>query len=62
MSKRRRQLIENQAKIKVVAQAHNASADNKVWFVTLAAFFAGVFYFWAYYFFGDEVWRVLAGG
>ncbi len=62
MSRRYHQLIENQAKVRVVAQAHDASADHKVWFMTLAAFFAGVFYFFGYYFWGDEVWRVLAGG
>lgn len=60
MAKRYRHLIENQAKVKVVAQAHNASMD-KAWFVTLAAIAAGVFYFFGYYFWGD-VWRVLAGG
>jgi hypothetical protein len=60
MSKRYRHLIENQSKVKVIAQADNASAD-KVWFVTLATAVAGVFYFFGYYFWGD-VWRVLAGG
>ena len=62
MSRRYRQLIANQAKVKVVAQAHDTSVANKVWFVTLAAFFAGVFYFFGYYFWGSVVWRVLAGG
>ncbi len=61
MSRQHRQLIANQAKIKVVAQAHDASVANKVWFVTLAAFFAGVFYFFGYYWW-NEVGRVLAGG
>ena len=60
MSQRYRRLIEDQPKIKVVAQAHDASTDT-VWFVTLAATFAGVFYFFSYYF-GGDLWRVLAGG
>jgi hypothetical protein len=62
MSSRYRQLIENQTKVKVVAQAHDASADHKVLFMALAAFFAGVFYFFGYYYWWHEVWRVLAGG
>lgn len=61
MSRRYRQLIANQAKIKVVAQAHDLSIHQKVWFVTLAAFFAGVFYFLGYYWW-NEMWRVLSGG
>jgi Kef-type K+ transport system membrane component KefB len=61
MSGRHRQLIQNQAKIKVIAQAQDASAD-KVWFITLvAAAFTGVFYFFSYYW-GNEVWRALGGG
>jgi hypothetical protein len=60
MPRHYRHLIENQAKVKVVAQAQDASLD-KAWFVTLAAAVAGVFYFFGYYFWGD-VWRVLAGG
>jgi hypothetical protein len=59
MPRHYRHLIENQAKVKVIAQAQDASLD-KAWFVTLAAV-AGVFYFFGYYFWGD-VWRVLAGG
>lgn len=60
MPKRYRHLIKNQSQVKVMAQAHNTSED-RVWFVTLAAAFAGVFYFFGYYFWGD-LWRVLAGG
>jgi hypothetical protein len=59
MTKQIRRLIEDQAK--VVAHTHDANAD-KVWFVTLAAAFAGVFYFYAYYFWGNGLWRVLTGG
>lgn len=61
MSNRIRRLIENQTKVQVVAQAHNSNTD-KVRFVTLATAFAGVFYFFAYYFWGNDLWRVLAGG
>jgi hypothetical protein len=61
MSKRLRHLIENQPKIKVAAPVQPAASDN-YWFATLAIFFAGVFYFWAYYFFGEIGWRVFSGG
>jgi len=61
MSKRYRHLIENQSKVKVMAQAHDAASD-KAWFAMLAAVFAGIFYFFGYYFFGSNWWRVLAGG
>jgi hypothetical protein len=60
MPKYSRRLIENQSKVKVMAQAHATSPD-KVLFVTLAAAVAGVFYFFSYYF-GGDLWRVLAGG
>ena len=60
MSKRIRRLIENQAEVKVVAQAHNINTD-RVRFITLAAAFAGVFYFFDYYF-GSYCWRLVAGG
>lgn len=60
MPKRHHLLSQNQSKVKVIAQAHPVPMD-KAWFVTLAAFVAGVFYFFGYYFWGD-VWRVLAGG
>jgi hypothetical protein len=60
MSKHYHHLIKNQSKVKVMAQAHDTS-KNDVWFVALAATFAGVFYFFSYYFWGD-LWRVLAGG
>lgn len=60
MPKYSRRLIEDQSKIKVIAQAHDNSLD-KALFVTLAAAVAGVFYFFSYYF-GGDLWRVLAGG
>ncbi|MCK6629017.1 MAG: hypothetical protein L6R45_28040 [Anaerolineae bacterium] len=60
MSKHLRRLVKNQPQVKVVAHTHDNSKDT-VWFVTLAAAFAGVFYFFGYYFWGD-LWRVLTGG
>ena len=51
MSRRLRQLIENQAKVKV-AQHAQEDVLGLVWFATLVAVSAGVFYFWAYYFLG----------
>ncbi|MBE7469231.1 MAG: hypothetical protein HS114_08855 [Anaerolineales bacterium] len=60
MSKHLRRLVKNQPQVKVVAHTQDNSKDT-VWFVTLAAAFAGVFYFFGYYFWGD-LWRVLAGG
>ena len=60
MSKQLRHFIKNQPQVKVVAQSHDNSKDT-VWFVTLAAAFAGVFYFFGTYF-GDDLWRVLTGG
>ncbi len=60
MSRHHRHLIQNQSKVKVIAQAHDTSLD-KAWFVTLAAAVASVFYFFSYYFW-DDLWRVLAGG
>lgn len=61
MSRRSRHLIETQPKVKVVAQAHTGASDN-YWFATLAIFFAGVFYFFGYYFFGEILWRAFSGG
>ena len=58
MSAQLRQLIQNEAQIQV-AQASHDSLD-KAWFTTLATLFAGVFYFYGYYFFGG-LWRVLEG-
>ena len=60
MSRRLRQLIENQPKVKVAQHAHDAGWD-KTWFAALAAIFAGVFYFFGYYFWGT-LWRALTGG
>lgn len=60
MSRRYRQLIESQAKVKVAAHTHDLTTDQ-VWFITLAATFAGVFYFFGYYF-GGDLWRALVGG
>ena len=59
MPRRYTQLIKDQAKVKVVAQAHNS--EDTIWFVTLAAACVGVFYFFGYYF-GGDLWRALAGG
>jgi len=52
--------LENQAKVKVVQHAQDIDLRS-FWFAALAVVFAGVFYFWAYYFGGDW-WRVLTGG
>jgi hypothetical protein len=57
-------LIEDQSKVKVAERTLPLAGDQAkghVWFVTLAVGFAGVFYFW-YYYFGDDWWRGLAGG
>jgi hypothetical protein len=55
-----RQLIENQPQVKVAQHVQDSSV-NQALFVTLAFTFAGVFYFFGYYFW-DTVWRVLMGG
>lgn len=60
MSKRLHQLIKNQAQVKVAQQAHDNTVDNLL-YGTLAVAFAGVFYFFGFYFW-DTVWRVLTGG
>jgi Kef-type K+ transport system membrane component KefB len=60
MPKHLRHFIKNQPQVKVIAHSHDNSKDT-VWFVTLAAAFAGVFYFFGYYFW-HTVWRVLMGG
>lgn len=61
MSRRLRQIplhqLEKQTQVKVVQQIQATSLDQ-AWFATLAAFFAGVFYFFSYYFWGTA-WRVL---
>jgi hypothetical protein len=63
MSPKQRQLIQNQARVKVIAQTHDNASANKIWFATLAAaVFAAVFYFFSYYFWGNEVWLALSGG
>ena len=59
MSRRLRQLIENESKIKVAQHAQEDSM-GKFWLAALVAFAAGVFYFWSYYFFG-AMGSVLAG-
>jgi len=56
MQKRNRHIIENQSKVKVIAQADDHTAD-KVRFTVLAVFFAGIFYF-----FGNNLWLALTGG
>lgn len=58
MSAQVRQLIQNRVQVKT-AQTGHTSLD-KAWFTTLATFFAGVFYFYGYYYFGG-LWRVLEG-
>jgi hypothetical protein len=50
MSKRLLHLIKNQPQVKVAQHTHDAGLDN-VKFATFAAFVAGVFYFFGYYFF-----------
>jgi hypothetical protein len=60
MSKQYNQFPENQPKVKVAVQTRDTGSSN-AWFVTLAVFFAGVFYFWGYYFWA-VLWRVLTGG
>ncbi|HEX9926278.1 MAG TPA: hypothetical protein VGD99_26715 [Anaerolineae bacterium] len=61
MSRRLRQLIENQLQVKVASQAQT-DALEKTRFTMLALFCAGVFYFYGYYFLGEVLWRVLSGG
>ncbi len=48
MSRKIRHLIHNQAQVKVASQTHD-SALFQGRLVTLALFFAGVFYFYAYF-------------
>ena len=60
MSKRLRQLIEDQSKVKVIEHSHQDNSDL-VWYATFAAIAASVFYFFAYYF-GGTIWHALAGG
>lgn len=60
MSRRLRRHLENQAQVKVGTKAHG-DALNTGWFLTLAALFAGAFYFFGYYFW-EHLWRVLTGG
>jgi len=49
-----------QSKVQVAVQAQDNAASVQFWFVALAFFFAGVFYFWGYYFWAN-LWRVLTG-
>ncbi len=56
MPKHYYELIKNQAKVKVVAQAQEDTL-NKIKMMMLAAASAGVFYF-----FGYNVWHALLGG
>lgn len=56
MSKRR--LLQNQPKIKVIAQAQDNSV---VWGAMLVSALAGIFYFFGF-FFGDALGRALSGG
>jgi hypothetical protein len=59
MSRQIEQLIQEQPQVRVIAQTHNT---NDLWFKTLVAMSAGVFYFFGYYFWGDSVWSTLTGG
>jgi hypothetical protein len=59
MSRNLRQLSQNQAQVNVAQSSHESL--DKAWFATLAVSFAGVFYFYGYYFFGG-LWRVLTEG
>jgi len=56
MRKHSYELIKNQAKVKVIAQAQDNTLD-KIKVMMLAAASAGVFYF-----FGYNVWHALLGG
>ncbi len=59
MSKRLIQLINNQAKVKVIAATYDSQKINTVWLMTFAAaVFTVVFYFFSL-FFGFARWRVL---
>jgi hypothetical protein len=60
MSKRLQRLLQNQPRVKVAQHTQNNSQVN-IWFAALATFFAGVFYFFGYYFW-DTLWRALTGG
>lgn len=60
MSGNLRQLTQNQAQVNVAQSSHESL--DKAWFMTLAVSFAGVFYFYAYYYFFGGLWRVLAEG
>jgi hypothetical protein len=57
MSKLSHQLTQSKTQVAVQSQD---TASAKFWFVALAFFFAGVFYFYGYYFWAD-LWRVLTG-
>jgi hypothetical protein len=56
MNKYYRHLIENQAKVKVVARAEE-NPTQPIKFAMLATFFAGIFYF-----LGNNLWTALSGG
>jgi hypothetical protein len=57
MSKQLDQLTQSRTQVAVHSQD---GASARFWFVALAFFFAGVFYFYGYYFWAD-LWRVLTG-
>ena len=59
MSKKLRELIQNQAKVKVAQQAHDNNVNN-IFYPVFAIVSASFFYFYGY-FFGDTIWRVLTG-
>ena len=57
MHKRSRYLVEKQAQVKVVARTENNTV-NTLKFSLLAAFFAGIFYFFG----NNNLWYALTGG
>ena len=60
MSKQLQRHLQNQSRVKV-AQHTLDNNLNAIRFAALATFFAGVFYFFSYYFWGT-VWHALTGG
>jgi hypothetical protein len=60
MSKQLQRHLQNRPRVKVAHHTHHNNL-NTIWFTALATFFAGVFYFWGYYF-GGTLWRALTGG
>ena len=57
MSKRPYQLAQNQAKVKVVAQAYDNNLVNNAWLAPLAMAFMAVAYFFGFFFAFPEAAR-----